>query len=100
MLNPCTENDKGGLPVADRNETATLERPYFHFKEDERRGCFVGTLKEALRTNPTKEHVINALREEIALLNEEARADCKLTVWTNKCLYEALWLIEGMKEKA
>ena len=93
-------NHRGGRSGADNNKPATLERPYFHLKEGGRGGGIVGTLKEAFRTNPTKEHVINALREEISILNEEARPDCHLTVWTNKCLYEAIWLIEGIKEKA
>ena len=85
------ENNGGSVAVA---ETQMTKRP--HFRDD---GVFVGTLRDAYCVKPTREEIINVLESSIRSWGDvEACSD--MGVWHIKCHYEAIRLIEGMKEEA
>jgi hypothetical protein len=61
------ENGRGGQAVA---ETEVLQRPYFRLTPGSYHGHpLVGTRKEVYQTRPSREQVVNALKQ---------------TIWSNK----------------
>jgi hypothetical protein len=79
-------------------KTKPLPRPYFC-----KDGSFVGSLEEVYRTTPTREHLLNVIRDRIRA-GEECGGDvpetCAMLVWENRCLHEVVWLLEEMEVKA
>jgi hypothetical protein len=84
-------NSRGGSAVA---ETEAQPRPYF--RED---GILVGTLKEIYRVTPTKEHLINVMRDCIRANAEGGECGIEpISIWTQRCYYEIIWRLEEMGE--
>jgi len=81
-------NNRGGQAVA---ETETLPRPHF------RNRAFQGTTIEAYCVKPTIGQIINALQTTIDAWDDVVEENA---IWDIRCHYEAIRLLQGMKEVA
>jgi hypothetical protein len=70
-----------------------LPRPYFR-----ENGHFAGTLKEAHRVTPTKEPLINVMKDCLRMNEESSGFGCAMAIWENRCYQEIIWRLEEMEE--